>query len=293
VHRIQYEWNVCPSILTYVGGEGNVWLRYFNAIQHLKLWLLQPQLQQHGTDIPLQSSTTQACRATLLPSLRCLINSIGRLQENNLKTQTKWWALTKCIDIRELKAYAIMWPKYIHVSFNFVGTGWIFQYVFLHSCVSKIHSYLQNPNSTFILIYAYDYRQQHDVPIFHLFHAEKTQPKHTTQFLIHMPYSDPCSLAWIRAQIIQYTDYLSSIQISKSMMKIDNVTALPSVYWNFLTNMPMTMVTTPTQIIGTNTCLKASIDNKTHYYPTFRIFFYLQNHLHVSMLTTVLSSVSS
>ena len=27
------------------------------------------------------------------------------------------------IDIRGLKAYAIMWPKYMYVSFNFVGTG--------------------------------------------------------------------------------------------------------------------------------------------------------------------------
>jgi len=36
------------------------------------------------------------------------------------------------------------------------------------------------------------------------------------------------------------------------------------------------------QIIGTNiTCLKAAIGNKTDYYPTFSIFLYLYNHLHV------------
>jgi hypothetical protein len=34
-------------------------------------------------------------------------------------------------------------------------------------------------------------------------------------------------------------------------------------------------------IVGTYTCLKASISNKTDYHPTFNIFFYLQNHLHV------------
>ena len=46
------------------------------------------------------------------------------------------------------------------------------------------------------------------------------------------------------------------------MMKIGNVIALPSVYWDHLTNMSKTMVTTPTQIVGTNTSLKASIGNK-------------------------------
>ena len=66
------------------------------------------------------------------------------------------------------------------------------------------------------------------------------------------------------------------------MMKIGNVTALPSVYWDHLTNMPRTMVTTLTQIVGTNTtCLNATTGNKTHYYPTYSIFLYLQNHLHV------------
>jgi len=65
-------------------------------------------------------------------------------------------------------------------------------------------------------------------------------------------------------------------------MKIGNVTALPSVYWDHLTNMPRMMVTTSTQIVGTNTtCLKAWIGNKTHYYTTLSIFLYLQNHLHV------------
>jgi len=65
------------------------------------------------------------------------------------------------------------------------------------------------------------------------------------------------------------------------MMKIGNVTALPSVKWDHLTNMHGTMVTTPTQIVGTNACLKASIRNNTHNYPTFSIFLYLQNHPHV------------
>ena len=41
---------------TYVGEGRNVWVRYFNAIQHLMLWLLYPQLQ---------------------PSLRCLMTVIG------------------------------------------------------------------------------------------------------------------------------------------------------------------------------------------------------------------------
>jgi len=51
-------------------------------------------------------------------------------------------------------------------------------------------------------------------------------------------------------------------------MKIGNVTALPSVCLH-------------PHITGINTCLKASIGNKTDYYPTFSLFLYLQNHLHV------------
>ena len=59
------------------------------------------------------------------------------------------------------------------------------------------------------------------------------------------------------------------------MINIGNVTALPSVYWDHLTNMPRTIVLTPTQIFGTNTMyLKASIGNETDYYPTFSIFLY-------------------
>ena len=55
-------------------------------------------------------------------------------------------------------------------------------------------------------------------------------------------------------------------------MIIGNVTALPSVYWDHPTNMPRIIITTPTQIIGTNiTCLKVSIGNKTDYYPTISI----------------------
>ena len=66
------------------------------------------------------------------------------------------------------------------------------------------------------------------------------------------------------------------------MIKNGNVTALPSGYWDSLTNMPRTMVMTPTQITGTNTTfLIASIGNKTHYYANSRIFFYLPNHSHV------------
>jgi hypothetical protein len=72
-------------------------------------------------------------------------------------------------------------------------------------------------------------------------------------------------------------------------MKIGIITAQPSVYRDHLSNMPRTMVTTPMQIIGTNkTRLRTSIGNKTHYYTTFGIFLYVQNHLHVSMLTTVI-----
>ena len=45
-------------------------------------------------------------------------------------------------------------------------------------------------------------------------------------------------------------------------------------------DMPGTMMTTTTQIVGTNTSyVRASIGNKTHYYPTFSIFLYSQNHL--------------
>ena len=59
---------------------------------------------------------------------------------------------------------------------------------------------------------------------------------------------------------------ITSLKISKSLMKIGNVTALPSVYRVHLTNMPRMMVTTLTQIVGTNTtCLKALLSSKTHY----------------------------
>jgi len=83
------------------------------------------------------------------------------------------------------------------------------------------------------------------------------------------------------------------------MMKIGNVTALPSVYSDHPTRMPRTIVTTPpTQIVGTNTCLKASIGNKTDYYPTFSTVFSCTykttyTYWYVSMLTIALSSVSS
>jgi len=86
-----------------------------------------------------------------------------------------------------------MWPRYIQVSFNFAGTGLIFQYVFLQSCIclqitilrhpvvtSEIHSYLQNSNSTFFLIYAYDFRQHTTSPPFTYASLIKTQPNQTT-----------------------------------------------------------------------------------------------------------------
>jgi len=44
------------------------------------------------------------------------------------------------------------------------------------------------------------------------------------------------------------------------------------------------MKTSLTQIVANNTCLKSSIGNKLHYYPTFSIFLYLKNHLHVLTL---------
>ena len=65
------------------------------------------------------------------------------------------------------------------------------------------------------------------------------------------------------------------------MINIGNVTVLPSMDRGYTTNMPGTIVTTPTQIVGTNACLEASIGNKTDYHPTSSIFLYLQNHLHV------------
>jgi hypothetical protein len=65
------------------------------------------------------------------------------------------------------------------------------------------------------------------------------------------------------------------------MINIGNVTVLPSMNRGHTTNTPGTIVTTPTQIVGTNTYLKGSIGNKTDYYPTFSIFLYLQNYLHV------------
>jgi hypothetical protein len=102
---------------------------------------------------------------------------------------------------------------------------------------------------------------------------------------------------------------LSSFELSKPMMKVGYMTLLPSLSRDPITSMPVTMMTTPTPVICTNTTrLTASISNrhiwyvintKIHYYPPFRIFLYLQN-LHVCpiygyvlMLTTALSSVSS
>ena len=63
-------------------------------------------------------------------------------------------------------------------------------------------------------------------------------------------------------------------------MKFGNVTALP-ICVQVRPNMPCTIVATHAQMVGTSSCLKASIGNKTYYYPTFTIFLYLQNHLHI------------
>ena len=110
------------------------------------------------SDTALLSSTTQTCWATLLPSLPCLINSIRRLQENiNLKQKTKMESLSNesiSVGLRWIDRYlfhfpkihykaichmdieiVIMWPRRIKASFNFTGTGWIFQSIFLQSCI--------------------------------------------------------------------------------------------------------------------------------------------------------------
>ena len=58
------------------------------------------------------------------------------------------------------------------------------------------------------------------------------------------------------------------------MINIGNVSALPSMNRGRTTNTPGTIVTTPTQVVVTNTaCLKASIGTKADYYPTYNIFF--------------------
>jgi len=65
--------------------------------------------------------------------------------------------------------------------------------------INEIHSYLQNPNSIFFLIYAYDYRQHTTSPSFTYSMLKNTTQTYNIQFPIHTP-----SLVWIRAQIIQY-----------------------------------------------------------------------------------------
>ena len=64
----------------------------------------------------------------------------------------------------KLNICIIMWPKYIHVSFNFVPAEYFYMHfyspILRHPVVtSKINCYLQNSNSTFFLIYAYVHRQ--------------------------------------------------------------------------------------------------------------------------------------
>jgi len=45
------------------------------------------------------------------------------------------------MNIRGFKAYVIMWPRYILVSFNFAETGWIFLYFCSRVCVSGFQSF--------------------------------------------------------------------------------------------------------------------------------------------------------
>jgi len=52
---------------------------------------------------------------------------------------------------------------------------------------------------------------------------------------------------------------LSSFELSKSMMKVRNVTLLPSLYSDPITSMPVTMMATPMLVVCTNTRLTASI----------------------------------
>ena len=76
---------------------------------------------------------------------------------------------------------------------------------------------------------------------------------------------------------------ITLIKIRKSMMKTDNSTSLPSLYWDVLTNMPGTMTTNspppPMHVDGTNSWLRASIGKKAHYYSTFSIFYLLNHHV--------------
>jgi hypothetical protein len=73
-----------------VGGGGNCLGEIFQRYTSKAVTAVATATATWYSDILLQSSTTKACQATLLPLLRCLINSIRRLQENiNLKPQTK------------------------------------------------------------------------------------------------------------------------------------------------------------------------------------------------------------
>jgi hypothetical protein len=90
-----------------------------------------------------------------------------------------------------------MWPKYIYVSFNFAWTVWIFQYIYLQTCIchmvpilrlpvvtSEIHSYLQNSKSTFFLIYHYDYRQHTTSQVLIQWSLKIIQHLHTTYHVL-------------------------------------------------------------------------------------------------------------
>ena len=89
--------------------------------------------------------------------------------------------------------YAIMWPKYIcfiqllsepaeYFHMHFCSRVYCLQIPILqHPVVTgEIHSYLQNSNSTFFLIYAYDYTQHTTSPSFTYSILIKTQPKKPT-----------------------------------------------------------------------------------------------------------------
>jgi hypothetical protein len=147
-----------------------------------------------------------------------------------------------------------MWPRYIQVSFNFAGTGWISQHVFLQSCIclqitilrhpvvtSEIQSYLQNSNSTFFLIYAYDFRQHTTSPPFTYASLIKTQPNHTILHAIStlLPESHTQiindkignSLILVGQPIHGTITHGSVLIIRKSMLIHGNADTCAAIHW--------------------------------------------------------------
>jgi hypothetical protein len=114
------------------------------------------------SDIPLYSSTTQTCLATLLPALRCLVFEDYKKTLTSNHRQNKG-PLSHASTYMGLRPMLVMWPKYINVSYlnmYFCTRVYICLPILQHLRVtSESHSYLQYSNSTFFLIYAYDYRQ--------------------------------------------------------------------------------------------------------------------------------------